>query len=144
MNGLAIEHAAVKTMFKYAADIYPEECCGFFFGKMVYRQVTVTSILTVANNTNLDKRQHFYINPMDYMSAEKFAEDNKLLLLGVFHSHPDEEAYPSRLDTKNALKNFLYIIMGITLNEVSDVKCWELNSDNDFNELTVVKLPINN
>jgi proteasome lid subunit RPN8/RPN11 len=142
-NLLTIEEDALTAMLQNASDIYPEECCGFFFGKTVERQITVTLALNVANNTNLDKRKYYDINPLDYMSAENFAEENKLVLLGVFHSHPDEGANPSRLDTKNALQNFLYIIMGITLEEVSELKCWQLNNNYDFTELTVVKSPIN-
>ncbi len=45
-----------------------------------------------------EKRNSFAIAATDYRAAEQTAEQQALSLLGIYHSHPDCDAIPSRFD----------------------------------------------
>ena len=76
--------------------IFPDECCGFLLG-VEHSDGTriISKIKEVDNARPGDKRRRFEISGRDYMQAEKFALENDLALLGVYHSHPNHPAIPS-------------------------------------------------
>src|ERR1700722_17277096 len=79
--------------------IFPDECCGFLFGiEQADGSRTVSKIRIVDNANAGDKRRRFEISSKDYMQAERFALDNDLMLLGIYHSHPNHPAIPSEHD----------------------------------------------
>ena len=124
---LVLNQAALNIMRKHAVKAYPEECCGFLWGTQIGNRYVVKYALAVPNRTRLNKRLFFKISYQDYMAAERFAEKSKLVLFGIFHSHPDHPAYPSMEDCRFALPNFAYIIISVKHSKVADMKCWQLN-----------------
>jgi proteasome lid subunit RPN8/RPN11 len=95
---LVIEQKPLDEMYQGALRSFPDECCGFFFGNEIGKERIITNILTVDNSKEGDKKRRFEIAPKDYMNAEKFADENELQLLGVYHSHPNHPAVPSEHD----------------------------------------------
>ena len=74
----------------------------------------ISKILEVNNAKAGDKKRRFEISGKDYMQAEKFALDNDVLLLGIYHSHPNHPAIPSEHDRVAALPYFSYVILSVT------------------------------
>jgi proteasome lid subunit RPN8/RPN11 len=140
---LTIEEGPLKEMFNDALQSFPDECCGFFFGKESGAERKITNILVVNNSKEGDKRRRFEIAPRDYMNAERFAEENDLQFLGIYHSHPMHPAVPSEHDRIAAQPYFSYIIISVEGNEVNAVRSWLLNDDLQFEEETIVKQFIN-
>jgi proteasome lid subunit RPN8/RPN11 len=140
---LIIEERPLEEMLKDALQSFPDECCGFFFGKESGAERKITNILVVNNSKEGDKRRRFEIAPRDYMNAERFAEDNELQFLGIYHSHPMHPAVPSEHDRIAAQPYFSYIIISVEGNEVNAVRSWLLNDDLQFEEETIVKQFIN-
>jgi proteasome lid subunit RPN8/RPN11 len=140
---LIIEERPLEEMFNDALQSFPDECCGFFFGKESGAERKITNILVVNNSKEGDKRRRFEIAPRDYMNAERFAEDNELQFLGIYHSHPMHPAVPSEHDRIAAQPYFSYIIISVEGNEVNAVRSWLLNDDLQFEEETIVKQFIN-
>jgi len=99
---LKINSKILDEIHRHAIKTYPEECCGFFYGKNGENKI-VDGILKMKNSKEGDKRKRFEISPEDYFSAEKFVEGNGTTLLGVYHSHPDHPAKPSEHDRKQAV-----------------------------------------
>jgi proteasome lid subunit RPN8/RPN11 len=140
---LIIEERPLEEMFNDALQSFPDECCGFFFGKESGAERKITNILVVNNSKEGDKRRRFEIAPRDYMNAERFAEENDLQFLGIYHSHPMHPAVPSEHDRIAAQPYFSYIIISVEGNEVNAVRSWLLNDDLQFEEETIVKQFIN-
>lgn len=143
---ISIHSIAKEIMIEDAIGSFPDECCGFFFGtEEASGNRVVTHVLVVNNAKEGDKRRRFEISPRDYLKAERFAEENKLQLLGVYHSHPNHPAIPSETDRLSAQPYFSYIIISVYNKEVKDIRSWKLNPHAQFHEEPVAKSsPINN
>jgi proteasome lid subunit RPN8/RPN11 len=131
---IIIEQKPLDEMYGDALQSFPDECCGFFFGKEVDEARIVTNVLTVNNSKEGDKRRRFEISPKDYLNAERFADENKLQLLGVYHSHPNHPAIPSEHDRVAAQPYFSYIIISVNEDKIADIRCWQLNDNFQFEE----------
>jgi len=140
---LVIEQNPLDEMFADALRSFPDECCGFFFGNEIGQERIITNILTVDNSKEGDKRRRFEIAPKDYLDAERFADENELQLLGVYHSHPNHPAVPSEHDRIAAQPYFSYIIISVKENEIADIRSWQLNENFMFEEERIENQSIN-
>jgi proteasome lid subunit RPN8/RPN11 len=140
---LVIEQKPLDEMFADALRSFPDECCGFFFGNEIGQERIITNILTVDNSKEGDKRRRFEIAPKDYLDAERFADENELQLLGVYHSHPNHPAVPSEHDRIAAQPYFSYIIISVKENEIADIRSWQLNENFMFEEESIENQSIN-
>ncbi|MFH5833171.1 Mov34/MPN/PAD-1 family protein [Halalkalibaculum sp. DA3122] len=133
---VVIEQTALNEMLEHAEEYYPNECCGFFYGREdSVRKITLAQ--RVNNAREGDQRRRFQIDPKDYRDAERFAINNDLDLLGVYHSHPDHPAEPSEHDRKVAMPYFSYIIVSVREGEAENTRSWQLNDSRQFEEETV-------
>ena len=140
---LVIEQKSLDEMYADALRSFPDECCGFFFGNEIGEERIITNILTVDNSKEGDKRRRFEIAPKDYLDAERFADENELQLLGVYHSHPNHPAVPSEHDRIAAQPYFSYIIISVKENEIADIRSWQLNENFMFEEESIENQSIN-
>ena len=140
---LIIEPKALEEMYTDAQQTFPDECCGFFFGKEEGEERKVTEILVVNNSKEGDKRRRFVIAPKDYINAERHAEVNDLQLLGIYHSHPNHPAIPSEHDRVAAQPYFSYIIISVMDREIAAIRSWQLNEESQFEEETIENQFIN-
>lgn len=121
-----IIHDAIQT--------FPYECCGFLYGTETGDKRTILEIQTVGNAKDGDKRRRFEIKPLDYLRAERYAEANNLLLLGIYHSHPDHPSAPSEHDRIAAQPYFSYVIISIMKGRWNTLQSWRLNDALQFEE----------
>ncbi len=137
---LNILQTPLDAIFSHAQACYPQECCGFLFGNEANHHRTVIDIF-ICSNAAIAKHKSFLISPEDYMNAEQFADENNLNLLGVYHSHPDCEAMPSKKDVQAALHVFSYLIVSFFNGEVTSIKSWRLQNDSSLKEeaISIVK-----
>ncbi|HTM91672.1 MAG TPA: M67 family metallopeptidase [Flavisolibacter sp.] len=140
---IVIEQKPLDVMYGDALQSFPDECCGFFFGKEVDEERIITDVLIVNNSKEGDKKRRFEISPKDYLNAERFADENGLQLLGVYHSHPNHPAFPSEHDRVAAQPYFSYIIISVEENEIRDIRSWQLNENFQFEEETIENQLIN-
>jgi proteasome lid subunit RPN8/RPN11 len=131
-----IEESPLNEMYRDALQSFPDECCGFLFGKETAELRRITKILVVNNSKEGDKRRRFEIAPKDYMNAERFAEKNNLQFLGIYHSHPKHPAIPSEHDRVAAQPYFSYVIISVD-DVINDIRSWQLNDDLKFEEETI-------
>lgn len=86
-----------------------EECCGYIFGK----KNKCESIFEV-DNIHKDKINFFFMNPHTQIKALDKCNKLGLRIIGVFHSHINELAYPSKYDIEFITKNTFYIIFSVS------------------------------
>ena len=135
---ITIQPAAKELLLKDAVQAFPDECCGFLFGEEDQNgNRSISKIQVVINAREGDKRRRFVIAPLDYIRAEQYAEENNLLLLGVYHSHPNHPAIPSEHDRVAAQPYFSYIIVSVLDGKIGPLRSWRLNDDTQFEEETV-------
>jgi len=131
---LIIEQKPLDEMYQDALQSFPDECCGFFFGSDIGDERIVTNIMVVNNSKAGDKRKRFEIAPKDYLDAERFADENELKLLGVYHSHPNHPAIPSEHDRVAAQPYFSYVIISVNETGIAEIRSWQMNDNLQFEE----------
>ena len=132
---ISIESAPLAQMKSHALNIFPDECCGFLFGiEQTDGNRIISKIKEVNNSKPGDKRSRFEIAGKDYMQAEKFAAENDLLLLGIYHSHPNHPAIPSEHDRVAAQPYFSYVIFPYMQRMIDHIRSWRLNEASQFEE----------
>jgi len=131
---IIIEPKAKRLMTADAVNTFPDECCGFLFGIEKGNDRFITDILIVNNAKDGDKKRRFEISAKDYLKAERYAEENDLQLLGVYHSHPNHPAIPSEHDRVAAQPWFSYVIISILEKKLGLVRSWRLNEEQQFEE----------
>jgi len=131
---LIIEQKPLDEMYQDALQSFPDECCGFFFGSDIGDERIVTNIMVVNNSKAGDKRKRFEIAPKDYLDAERFADENELKLLGVYHSHTNHTAIPSEHDRVAAQPYFSYVIISVNETGIAEIRSWQLNDNLQFEE----------
>ncbi|MEO6671669.1 MAG: M67 family metallopeptidase [Ferruginibacter sp.] len=135
---LKIEAMPKEEMIVDGKNNFPDECCGFMFGKEEGETRTIARSLPVLNSKEGDKRRRFEISPMDYMNAERYADENSLLLLGIYHSHPNHPSIPSEHDRVAAQVYFSYVIISIQEREFNTIQSWRLNESSQFEEEQII------
>ena len=135
---IIIEPRVRQLLIDDAIDTFPEECCGFLFGREERDGTRVViDILVVDNSRPGDKTRRFEISPLDYLAAEQHALDHDWTVLGIYHSHPKHPAIPSETDRVAAQPFFSYLIIAVpdsTDSEAIYFRSWLLNDDRRFEE----------
>jgi proteasome lid subunit RPN8/RPN11 len=126
---IAIENTAIQTIIKDAEQTYPDECCGFLFGHEKGEERKIVFAFPVINSKEGDRRRRFEVSALDYMKAERLADEKKLTLLGVYHSHPNHPSVPSETDRQSAQPWFSYIILSLRNGKFSSIQSWRLNDE---------------
>jgi proteasome lid subunit RPN8/RPN11 len=100
-------------MVHHAESTYPNECCGAMLGRMVDTKRLVTEAVPLENAFTGEQGERYELRPEDLLAADKAARARGLDLLGIFHSHPDCDAYFSETDLKNSCPWFSFVVLSI-------------------------------
>lgn len=93
---MKITNSIMNHLLSHAREGYPNEVCGLMAGK----DGTVSRIF---RTTNIDKSSISYMmEPSEQFRAFKEMRAEGLELLGIYHSHPTSQAYPSQTDVRLA------------------------------------------
>lgn len=114
---------------------YPNECCGFVFGRINGDKKYAEHILACSNSTVDSEQYHrFVICPEDMLNAERLARFIKLDIIGFYHSHPDCAAVPSEYDRSHALPVYSYVIVSVKNGRAEECTSWALDKAFDYTE----------
>ena len=133
MQEVKITLDALHSMYEHLESAYPNEGCGFILGTDEKRK-EVSELFIVDNDKEGDQRRRFAISPLDYLKAERYADEKGLVLLGVYHSHPDHPAIPSAHDLNQAVPFFSYVIVSVVKGNAEKITSWQLDDTGKFEE----------
>ena len=118
-----------KKLSHLAKEGFPYEVCGFLLGKSTV-DVEVCEIVEVKNIAT-DRLRRFEIDPLDYIKVEELAFQKGLELIGIYHSHPNYPAIPSKSDLEFAQVKFSYVIVSVERKDLVLINSWK-KQDNKF------------
>jgi proteasome lid subunit RPN8/RPN11 len=121
-----IEQSILQQIESHLESSYPNEACGFLLGTHKQRNRSITRIIKAENQSVENQRRRFVISPLDYLKAERLADKEGLILLGIYHSHPDHPAIPSAHDLEFAQPYFSYFIHAIHHGKMTDTRSYRL------------------
>jgi proteasome lid subunit RPN8/RPN11 len=88
----------IELLINHAKKNIPNESCAILFGKIENENFAVKDVFLTKNIEN--SSINFTISNDELIIAYSEAEKRKLEVIGIFHSHPDSNAYPSLTDKK--------------------------------------------
>src|SRR5579862_4593023 len=112
---------------------YPNETCGAMLGvdgadgNAESREVR--ALFPLVNRRDDSPRNRFSVTADDVRAAERAAADQKLELIGWYHSHPDHPARPSEFDRDHAWPWYSYVIVSVAAGQPRDMTSWRLADD---------------
>ena len=110
---IEIETEPWLIMVQHAEAAYPNECCGALFGQSLDGKRLVTSALPLENAFTGSQNARYEVRSEDLLAADQAARARGLDLVGIFHSHPDCDAYFSDTDLRNSCPWFSFIVLSI-------------------------------
>ena len=108
-----IERGPWREMVNHAQAAYPNECCGAMLGRINGDKKTVTEAVPLENAFQGEQGERYELRPEDLLAADKAARERGLDLIGIFHSHPDCDAYFSQTDLKNSCPWYSFVVLSI-------------------------------
>lgn len=94
MKKIILSQSTRKILKNHAENEEPNESCAILYGKE-----NVISDVFLTENI-IKSQTEFTISNEQLIKGYKIADENNVQVIGIFHSHPNSEAYPSKTDEK--------------------------------------------
>jgi proteasome lid subunit RPN8/RPN11 len=136
---IRIETEPWQAMVAHARRTYPNECCGAMLGTIDGDGKNVREAIALDNAFEGAQAARYELRPEDLLAADKAARDRGMDLIGIYHSHPDCDAYFSTTDLQNSCPWYSFVVLSIQKGEFDHANSWLPNVDQtaaDKEELT--------
>ncbi|HWC77430.1 MAG TPA: M67 family metallopeptidase [Blastocatellia bacterium] len=108
-NRVTITGAVKEQLEAHAIEAQPAECCGLLSGE----DGVITDLHRLRNTAEKPETRYF-ASPEDLFTAMRRIREAGQRLLGVYHSHPRTQAYPSASDVEMAFyPEAIYFIVSL-------------------------------
>ncbi len=126
---IRIEPAPWGEMVSHARATYPNECCGAMLGTIDDGAKLVREAVALENAHSGPQQARYELRPEDLLAAERAARQRGLELIGIYHSHPDADAYFSETDLKNSCPWYSFVVLSIKKGEFDHANSWLPDAD---------------
>ena len=127
MQKIRLSESDKKILSEYSENQKPNESCAILFGKN-------DQVLDLFLTENIEKSStSFTISNKQLIESYKIAEEREMEVIGIFHSHPDSDAYPSNTDKQFMQSNPVAWVIYSGINK---------NFKAFFLESNVIEIPI--
>ena len=121
MQKIILKQSDKKILSQYSENQKPKESCALLFGKD-------NQVLDIFLTENIEESSvNFTISNEQLIEGYKIAEEKKMEVIGIFHSHPNSDAFPSNRDKKYMQSNPLVWIIYSGINK--NFRAFILESD---------------
>ncbi len=92
LQKIKLSQSDKKILSEYSENQKPNESCAILFGKD-------DQVLELFLTENIERSPvNFTISNEQLIECYNIAKERKMDVVGIFHSHPDSDAYPSNTD----------------------------------------------
>lgn len=137
---IRISQSILQRINRHGEFDYPYECCGFLLGSDNDGIRHITDLRMQKNERDDSRENRFLISPEAFKDAERYADEMKIDLLGIYHSHPDHPADPSEFDREHAWPWFTYVIVSVNHGKAGALKAWQLKEDRSGYQLLDIRI----
>ena len=110
---IRIEPEAWAVMVSHAEKAYPNECCGAMLGATDGSEKTVSIAVPLENAFAGEQAAMYELRQEDLLRADSEARSRGMDLIGIFHSHPDCDAYFSKTDLENSCPWYSFVVLSV-------------------------------
>lgn len=129
---ITIEENAWRLMVEHAKATYPNECCGAMLGKIDGDSKLVSVAVALENAFTGPQGARYELRSEDLLKADAEARRQGLDLIGIFHSHPDCDAYFSKTDLENSCPWYSFVVLSIQKGEFHHANSFLPDPDQKF------------
>jgi proteasome lid subunit RPN8/RPN11 len=126
---IRIEPGAWETMVSHARATFPNECCGVMIGASDGSAKQVKLAIPMENAYQGGQEDRYEIRPEDLLKADREARKQSMELIGIYHSHPDCDAYFSKTDLENSCPWYSFVVLSIKGGEFDHANSFLPNAD---------------
>ena len=126
---IRIDQEPWAAMVSHARQTYPNECCGAMLGEITDDGKHVRVAIALQNAFQGAQATRYELRPEDLLAADKAARERNMDLIGIYHSHPDCDAYFSETDLKNSCPWYSFVVLSIRKGEFDHANSWLPNVD---------------
>jgi proteasome lid subunit RPN8/RPN11 len=126
---IRIEQDPWAQMVEHARAVYPNECCGAMLGATSNGAKLVTAAMRLENAHQGSQAARYELRAEDLLKADAEARKQKLDVIGIYHSHPDCDAYFSETDLKNSCPWYSFVVLSIKQGEFDHANSWLPDAD---------------
>jgi proteasome lid subunit RPN8/RPN11 len=113
-----------EVMVAHARRAYPNECCGAMLGSAADGVKDVREALPLENAFTGEQDERYELRPEDLLAADRAARERGMELIGIYHSHPDCDAYFSETDLKNSCPWYSFLVLSIRYGFYHHANSW--------------------
>lgn len=126
---IEIDLAPWEQMVAHAEATYPNECCGVMLGKIDGTDKSVCIAMPMENVSAGSQAARYELRPEDLLKADREARKHQMDLIGIYHSHPDCDAYFSETDLKNSCPWYSFVVISVQNGRFDHANCWLPNAE---------------
>jgi proteasome lid subunit RPN8/RPN11 len=126
---IRIESEPWAAMVAHARASYPNECCGAMLGSTDGETKLVRESIALQNAFEGAQAARYELRPEDLLAADKAARQRHMDLIGIYHSHPDCDAYFSTTDLQNSCPWYSFVVLSIQQGEFHHANSFLPNFD---------------
>ena len=126
---IKIDKSAWDIMVDHARACYPRECCGAMLGTEANGVRMVKAARPMRNAFEGAQEDTYVLDPQEQLAVEKEARAQGLSVVGIFHSHPDCDAYFSKRDLENSCPWYSFVVLSIKNGEFDHANSFLPNFD---------------
>lgn len=138
---IEIESEPWQIMVRHAERVYPNECCGAMLGRTQNGTKLVTEAIALENAWAGEQGDRYELRPEDLLQADREARSRGLDLIGIFHSHPDCDAYFSETDLKNSCPWYSFVVLSVQKGQFDHAKSFLPDPDQTRADAEELKWP---
>ena len=116
-------------MVAHAQRAYPNECCGAMLGHADDDLKIVREAMPLENSFGGEQKARYELRPEDLLAADHAARERRMELIGIYHSHPDCDAYFSETDLKNSCSWYSFVVLSIRKGKFDHANSWLPNPE---------------
>jgi proteasome lid subunit RPN8/RPN11 len=121
MEIVVIKKEILEAMIHHAREEVPLECCGLLMGA----EQTITHYRRMGNVLHSPNR--YSMDPRALFDFFREIKSLQLRHLGIYHSHPASEAYPSKTDLDEShYPDCTYVIISLKDVQAPSVRAFQL------------------
>ena len=121
---IRIQSEPWAAMVAHARQTYPNECCGAMLGILDGESKMVSEAIALRNAFEGAQAARYELRPEDLLAADKAARERGMDLIGIYHSHPDCDAYFSKTDLQNSCPWYSFVVLSIQKGEFHHANSW--------------------
>jgi len=121
---IRVESEPWAAMVAHAREAYPNECCGAMLGAADDGRKVVRKALPLENAFEGVQATRYQLRPEDLLAADAAARRHGMDLIGIYHSHPDCDAYFSETDLKNSCPWYSFVVLSIHNGDFHHANSW--------------------